>query len=701
MLRAALVAACVLGSLGSIGCIKRIAPAPGEARSAVSGEPLSFTGPRELPAGSEVHWEFGDGSPAASGPEVSHSFPRAGRFTVTQSILDKDGEKRSATTSVLVRRRGVAAAVPADARAALILERPWARVAVQREAARRAGFGDFFDQTAHDVNAAFGFDAQDPALAELNGVDTDEGVALYTVPQDAEALVVCAGISDPIKAEATLRRLLTHPPRGAPFTLRDEALPGGGRLVLGERSGGERVGFLERLGYLYLRTPGPADPMLALVSASKLGLTGGLEQDAGFQAAVAKVGGGDAVFYSPPPRPGREGEPRGSKLAGQLGAAAFSVQVSEGEVKLSLYSQLTQSSSAKATLEALTPRKAPPPLAGKLPAGAAAFFKLSGEPKAIWRELLKALGPDGPALAGRLKELFGTDVETGLLPAVTGNGAVAVYLDAQSLIEALLGEQVAAFDRSTFLSVGELVPGAEGPLRAGLDVASRELGGSKQVRGATWWPITEGLQAAIKDGFLYTALGGAVVEPEDLQGTPGAPGAGPGGAKSGAPPPGFGAGGMRLLLASATVKSTSPLVKPAAPSPKSLKPQKAGKPGGKAPLPPPEPTAQELGPLAAVLLAAPGAPTLEGPLSQTPLPLDVAVAQLAWIDLRGVLERLERAGAAQGGMVGAAVKLVTSRVSGVRDALVDARPVDGGLAATVTLRLLPQPGTGGAKGVAK
>jgi hypothetical protein len=693
MLRAALALACVLGS---IGCIKRVAPVAGEARSAASGEPLSFTGPKDLPEGSQVRWEFGDGSPEAAGPEVSHSFPRAGRFTVTQSVVDKDGEKRSATTSVLVKRRGVAAAVPADARAALILERPWARVAVQREAARRAGFGDFFDQTAHDVSAAFGFDAQDPAVVEQNGVDTDEGVALYTVPQDAEALVVCAGISDPIKAEATLRRLLAHPPRGAPFTLRDEALPGGGHVVLGERSGGERVGFLERLGYLYLRTPGPADPMLALVSASKLGLNGGLEQDAGFQAAVAKVGAGDAIFYSPPPRPGRDGEPRGSKLAGQLGAAAFSVQVSEGEVKLALYSQLTQSSSAKATLEALTPRKAPPPLAGKLPAGAAAFFKLSGDPKAIWRELQKALGPDGPALAARLKELFGTDVETGLLPAITGNGAVAVYLDAQSLIEALLGEQVAAFDRSTFLSVGELVAGGEGPLRAALDVASREMGGARQVRGATWWPITEGLQAAIKDGFLYTALGGAVVEAEDA----GPAGPGQGGSRSGAPPPGFGAAGGRFLLASASVKSTSPAVKPVAPAPK---PQKAGAKAGskKPPPPPPEPTAQELGPLAAVLLAAPGAPTLEGPLAQTPLPLDVPTAQLAWIDLHGMLERLERAGEAQGGMVGAAVKLLTSRVSGVRDALVDARPIDGGLSATVTLRLLPQAGTGGAKGSAK
>jgi hypothetical protein len=77
----------------------------------------------------------------------------------------------------------------------------------------------------------------------------------------------------------------------------------------------------------------------------------------------------------------------------------------------------------------------------------------------------------------------------------------------------------------------------------------------------------------------------------------------------------------------------------------------------------------------------------------------VPSAQLAWIDLRGVLERLDRAGAAQGGMVGTAVKLLTSRVSGVRDALVDARPVDGGLSATVTLRLLAP--AGGAKEGAK
>jgi hypothetical protein len=141
------------------------------------------------------------------------------------------------------------------------------------------------------------------------------------------------------------------------------------------------------------------------------------------------------------------------------------------------------------------------------------------------------------------------------------------------------------------------------------------------------------------------------------------------------------------------VKSLSPAVKPA-PAPAK------GKAGKKPPPPPPEPTAQELGPLAAVLLAVPGAPTLEPALAQTPLPLEVAQAQLAWIDLHGVLERLDRAGEAQGGMVGTAVKLLTSRVSGVRDALVDARPVDGGLSATVTLRLVSVQ-AGGAKGGAK
>ena len=686
-MRPARLAACV--ALVTTACIPRVAPDPGPSRAAVSGAPVVFVGPKGLPEGSSVRWSFGDGAAESVGPEVSHAFPRAGNFTVTQTVVDRDGAQRSAATTVTVARRGVAAAVPADVRAALLFERPWGRVKLQREAARRAGLGEFFDETARGLGEALGFDAQDPAQAEQHGVDTDEGVALYTVPQDAEALVVCAGISDPAKAEAALRRLLVRPPVGAPgratltgFALREEKR-GGLRVVIGERAGGaEKVAFVERLGYLYLRTPGQTDPLLALAPVLKLGVDDGLEKDAAFQAAVARVGQGDAVFYSAAPKPGAgtSDEPSlraGSRLAGQIGASAFAVQVSEGQLKLSLFSQL-RSLTGAALIDALTPKKPPPPLADKLPAGAAAFFKLSGDPKTTWRELQRGLGSDGVQLATRLRELFGAEVETALLPSFTGNGAVAIYLDAQSLIEALLGEQVAAFDRSTSVSVAELAAGQEAPLRAALEHAARDGGGGRGVRGATWWPISEGLQVAIKDGFLYSAIGGVVDEPDDAD---------RGGAKSGPRP-----WSLRALgpLFAAAVKPASPAVKKKEPA-KAL-PSAAAARGGKGrkpPAPPPEPTAAELGPLAAVLLATPGAPTLAAALATTGLPFDVPNAQLAWFDVRGLVERLDRAAQAQGGMVGAAARLLVDRVRGLRDALVDARPQPDGLAATVTLRFLP------------
>lgn len=67
-------------------------PAPA---SGIVGVPVTLTGSGNDPDGS-VHvfvWSFGDGSAVAPGQQVSHTFARPGRFTVTLGIQDVTGQR--------------------------------------------------------------------------------------------------------------------------------------------------------------------------------------------------------------------------------------------------------------------------------------------------------------------------------------------------------------------------------------------------------------------------------------------------------------------------------------------------------------------------------------------------------------------------------------------------------------------------------
>jgi hypothetical protein len=637
-------------------CVKRIAPMPGNSRTAAIGNAVTFGAPQELPEGTTIHWQFGDGSPEQTGAQVTHVFYRAGTFTVTETVVDKDGEKRSADLQAQITRRSVAAAIPADARSALILERPWARVEAQRAAANRVGLGELFSESDREYSDLFGFTASDPKAAEAAGVNTDEGIALYTVPQDLEALVACASIADSAKATQALQHLLAHE-HGGPFALHEAKLADGTPVTVGERhNGAEKIGYLEKLGYLYLRVPGASDPLLALASAAAISPEAGLEKDAGYNAALSHVGQGDAFFYSA----GRTGDALSSRFANELGASAFSVTVSADQVQIHAFGQ-PRTLIGKAFVDALTPSVAPPDFATQLPVGAAFYAKGSGNPALLWAELQKALGADGQTLRDSLREKFGTDVEK-LMPAFTGNGSVALYLDAQSLIEALLGEQVASLDRSTFISVSELNGTHETELREALDKAAGgaspahptgEWRGSRVVHGSSYWKISDGLQVAIRGKLLFAAIGGA----PELEG--GAENDGKGGDK-----------------ASAVVKKN--------PAKGAEKTSSARKPAPSAEL-----TPAEIGPLAAVLLAPDNGTSLAVQLRDVKLPFTAPMSQLLWIDIRGTLERLQGAADSQGGVVGMGVRRLTDRVKGLRDALVDAHAEPDGFAATITLRFLP------------
>ncbi len=643
-MRKALIVALVFSS----ACVKRIAPSAGEDRTALSGVVQHFGQDQEVPEGTKVTWEFGDGTPPVSGPGADHAFPRAGAFTVTQIITDRDGQERRSTAHATVLRRSVPMAIPADARAALILAFPWNRIAVHQAVATRLALRPVFDETERAFNEALGFDSLDPAQALLNGFDPDEGVALFTVPQDPEALVAAVGTSDDAKSLAAVRRMLTHVSgagklAGGPFTLSESKLADGTPIVLGTGGAGEKIGVLQRYGYLYLRTAGATDPLRALESVGALPPDKGLSIDPVYLATVKQVGTGDVVFYSHPAGPAPADDGARSKWTDQLGASAFALTDKDEQIEVRLFTQL-RNLTGQPLSDAFKALQPPPDLAERLPAGPAAYLRLSASPTALWHELVRSSGADAARLRERTQEMTGADLEKELLPAFTGNLGIAVYLDAASLVEAVLGEQVGSFDRSSFLVAAELAPGKAPALLAALDRAIKTHPADDRIAidgGGAFYRLGEGLQVAVTAKTLYLSLGAA----------------------------------PRLSAEEA-----------APPKPAKEKPVKKK---GKAapPPPPPEVTAASLGPIGSVLLPEPNAAMLSSALKKAGLGgFELASEQVAWLDIRSIVHSVEKAGADQGGIMGTTARLLSERFSGLRDALVEVRPSHDGLDASLYIR---------------
>src|SRR5690242_10617097 len=89
-----------LGLVPASSCVKRVAPDPGQDRTVYAGIPLGFGQREAVPEGSEVIWDFGDGT-QATGMQVTHAFGHAGVYTIVETIRDKDGKARTARTHVV------------------------------------------------------------------------------------------------------------------------------------------------------------------------------------------------------------------------------------------------------------------------------------------------------------------------------------------------------------------------------------------------------------------------------------------------------------------------------------------------------------------------------------------------------------------------------------------------------------------------
>ena len=645
---------CVAAVLAT-SCIKRVAPTPPDERASISGAPLTFTEPAALPEGSQVIWDFGDGTPRSAGARVTHAFLRAGVYTIVETIQDKDGQTRTARTHVVANLRALPMAVPGDVRAALLVPAPWARVPLHRQVAGKLGLGGFFDEVARTVSEAAGFDVLDPKAAEANGFDPAKGFAFFTVPQDPEALVLAAGILDETKSLEAARRLLGSRKTvgrygGGAFQLTDARMADGTPVLLGQNAAGDKVAVLQRYGYLYLRTAGATDPLLALKGVAALPADGGLSADAGFRTASRHIGTGDALFYS------RAADGAGAMRYGsELGASAFAVLENPDLLQFRLFSQL-KNLTGDALVAAFQPLRDPPDLASKLPPGASTYLRLSAAPDALWKELSRMSFADAARLRDRVQETTGLDLEKDLIPSFSGNVGIAVYLDATSLIEAIMGEEVGSFDKSAFVVAAQLTNAAtvqavlERALKARPATEGLGTGDRADLAGATVFRFGEAAQAAIKDNVLFLTLGGA------------------------SPPP----------------------PTETAPKTKAPKTKASGKGAGKKAAPPAKKALNlaDLGLLGRILAMPDKAPSLGQEFKRNGVQgFEVPGQQNLWVNIAGVVRAIERAGVEQGGMASAGARMFAARAADLRDALFEARPGKEGVDADLWVRFLkPQAG---------
>jgi hypothetical protein len=620
---------CVIAILA---CVKRITPDPGGTRTAYSGVALRFGEQQAVPEGTRILWDFGDGTPEQEGPSVVHVFRRSGVYTVVETIRDKDGQTRSARTHVTALRQTVQMAVPADARAALMVPTPWSRMAIHREVAAKLSMAGFLDDLAGSVSAVVGFDVLDGASVETNGIDPDEGFAFFTLPQDPEALVLAVGTSDDAKSLQAAKRLLAAGRAmgrygGGPFEVSNAELDGV-PVLLGRNAKGDRIGILQHLGYLYLRLAGASDPLLALRAVAANASGKGLAADAGFAGALRHVGNGDAVFYSRAP----DRAAGGSRFSSEVGSSAFAV-VEKPEnrelVQVRMFAQL-KNLAGDALVAAFQPKAKPPDLASRLPGDAAAFLRISAAPQALWNELTRAAGPDAVRMRERVQEVTGLDLEKDLIPSFAGNVGIGVYLDASSLIEAVLGEQVGSLDRSAFVVAAQLI--SPQTVRAALERAmkSRPAADRAEVNGASWFRLGDGAQAAVRDDVFFLALGGQ--------------------------------------------------------PPSSSEQPRSGRGRKKEPKPPPK--AADLGVLGRVLMLQ--SPSLGQHFKRIGVVgFEVPGQQNVWVDVAGIVRSIERAAGAQGGVAGQAARIFAERAADLRDALFEARPGKEGFDADLWVRFAP------------
>ena len=370
---------------------------------------------------------------------VTHAFPRAGVYTVVETIVDKD--QKSAQRPHPRGRSSVATwrwRCPAQVRAVLLAQKPWARIEVHRAVAEKLRRWARSSTTWPGTDRGGGglLIRSIPRRPKPPALDPDEGVALYTVPEEPESLVFAVGTSDDKKALETAKRVVLAGQRrplrrrllrAAPMRRSSDSSE---VLVPDRTPRATRSGSCKRSAISTCARP--ARP----IRRSE----GACQQRGGAAAREGPLRRSGLPKRPPPHRRGRRHLLFAQRRtgSGNLGRALLGPLVVHGAGEAATIRQdllqlrmfaLPRTLTGEKLAAAFTPEKPPPDLAAQLPAGAAAYLRISAAPQSLWSELTRSAGADTARIRDRIAETTGLDLEKDphpqLLPATSASRSIS------------------------------------------------------------------------------------------------------------------------------------------------------------------------------------------------------------------------------------------------------------------------------------
>jgi hypothetical protein len=404
-------------------------------------------------------------------------------------------------------RRSLAAAVPGDARMALIAERLWSRTAALRDAATALGVGQQYARVNTIASGIAGFDLTDAVELRRHGFDPDSGLALFSFAPDEDPVLVF-GISEPALAEQTLLRLLNRlESTRSGAKLGFETVPGasGAHITVGKRAGTEeKTGYLLQGGCLYLRAMKAGDPLPTLLRVASKRSDESLELAPMYREATNALGSSDLLYWLDLPK-----SPPASRETSSFDSMALATSLLPDSIRLRFWGRRGAESDTWA--DAFPRQALRSDLAATLPTGALFWAQTSGPPLLLWQETMRNAEMDPARIGEGLKALFGGDADQEMLPSFTGHFGMALYPDAARLQSS---DAASPGSRPVLVVVAELVAGKERSIEAVLDRGMEKLSRRRTTpverRRLGSFPVWRvggsGAIIAVRDERLFVAL---------------------------------------------------------------------------------------------------------------------------------------------------------------------------------------------------
>lgn len=434
-----------------------VAPAP---RRVFAGEPTEVALDEAPPAGVDLRWDPGDGSPPRTGPVLRHAWERPGRYEVAV-----EGPGGIATFPVEVEPRPVLRAVPAHARGAVAIPGIWSRFDDWTGLIARFAPASDVATFVSRLGERLGADPAKPEeLAEI-GIDPAEGVGFVTFDADEGAAWILVGVLDEEKALATVQRLFD-------LQMLERIETGAGRLYVGATGAGEVQAFGLAGGYLALRS-GDTTVMALQQGFEAIAAAGaGLEAAETFRRARGLAPGGDLICFVQ-----REVQ------AGAVGAGVVAMDLAEDAVRARFGMALPPALMAGVDVAGLAAATPPRPELARFPGAVAAYLALSFDPVRTFTAFAGQSPVQQAMFANALAEALGVPFPM-LLGSITGNVSAGVYLDAEAFADVL-----ARLREDARADVDPTPPVAvQVELRPGMgETIDRALAKAARPTGDGWW----------------------------------------------------------------------------------------------------------------------------------------------------------------------------------------------------------------------